>query len=229
VNALLVHLETHDFPAPRPLGIDDEGRQVVSWLPGETSWLDHARHWGSVARLRAAARLVRHLHDVLDQFVPPGGAVGRGGWDRDTGGQGPICHHDLAPWNVIVAPDRSLAVIDWEGAGPGDRLAEVAYAIHGFVPLRRDSECARLGWREPPDRASRIEAFFGAYGFSAGDRDALADALVVCGRGGVAFGEQMYREGREPFASWWAADMGAGDRADLAATEAAVCEWLTLR
>ena len=111
VNALLVHLEAHDFPAPRPLGIDDEGRQVVSWLPGETSWLDHARHWGSVARLRAAARLVRHLHDVLDQFVPPGGAVWRGGWDRDTGGQGPICHHDLAPWNVIVAPDRSLAVI----------------------------------------------------------------------------------------------------------------------
>lgn len=45
-----------------------------------------------------------------------------------------IAHHDLAPWNLIIN-DTQWAFIDWDVAAPGTRLWDLAYAIHGFVPL----------------------------------------------------------------------------------------------
>ena len=223
-QALLRHLEAHEFPAPRPLGIDESGREVLSWVPGVSTWDEHARYWSSAGSLIEAAKLVRRLHDVLDLFEPPDDAVWRGGWDRPD--DGPICHNDLAPYNFVVAANGSLSIIDWDGSGPGDRIAEVAGAIRGFALLRRDSLCEKLGYSPPPRREERIEVFFQAYGLSDASRPVLAEALIHHARGGVAFGEAMYAEGREPFASWWAADQGAGDKEDLVVTEEVVDEWL---
>jgi aminoglycoside phosphotransferase (APT) family kinase protein len=122
IDAFLRHLESVDFPAPRTRGRDDLGRQILTWAPGRTAWDEHARHGGDLERLRKAARLVRRLHDVLDTFQPPEDAIWPGGWGRAEGPRRkPICHMDLAPYNVVASPSGELAVIDWDGAGPGDR------------------------------------------------------------------------------------------------------------
>ena len=225
VQALLGHLGAHGFPCPRPLGLDQEGRQVLSWLPGRPGWLEHHRCWRSPDMLAKAARLARRLHDLLDAFPPPPGAVWRGGWGRPPDGTGPLCHHDLGPWNFVVDATGGLGVIDWDGAGPGDRMAELAYCVAGFAPLKRDSVCAELGWRTLPPRAERIELFCAAYGLTTTERPELADAIVASAKSGVEFGAAMHAEGKEPWASVWAADQGAADREDLAAAEAAVVEW----
>ena len=47
-----------------------------------------------------------------------------------------IAHQDLAPWNLVIG-DR-WAFIDWDTAAPGTRLWDLAYAVHGFVPLSAD-------------------------------------------------------------------------------------------
>lgn len=70
-----------------------------------------------------------------------------------------------------------------------------------------------------------LEVFVRSYGLADRDWPALADELVANAKDRMALGIQMHREGREPWASSWAADEGAGDREDLAVTEAVVHEW----
>jgi thiamine kinase-like enzyme len=84
------------------------------------------------AGLHRVGELIRKLHDAIEDFEPPSGAR----WQvviapdrRDL-----VCHHDLAPWNLVLGADRWV-FIDWDGAAPGSRLWDLAYAITGFVPL----------------------------------------------------------------------------------------------
>jgi hypothetical protein len=56
----------------------------------------------------------------------------------------------------MTTPDGELYVIDWGRRRPrGDRMAELAYAACGLVPMKRDHQCAELGWLRPPDRVAR--------------------------------------------------------------------------
>ncbi|HWS37279.1 MAG TPA: aminoglycoside phosphotransferase family protein, partial [Actinoplanes sp.] len=147
VHALLEHLWSVGFRgAPRPLGLDDKGREVLTFIPGEVPW---PVPMDSVAPV---GRLIRDLHDACASFTPPPGAH----WnqlipaDRDD----QIVHHDLAPWN-LVAGDR-LAFIDWDGAAPGSRLWDLAYAAHGFVPLSANPGLQRA------DAGRRLREFIDA-------------------------------------------------------------------
>src|SRR6267378_3317909 len=56
VHDVLVELERHDFQ-----GTDENGREVLSYLPGD---VPSELGWFSDATLTGAARLLRALHDV---------------------------------------------------------------------------------------------------------------------------------------------------------------------
>jgi hypothetical protein len=66
--ALLAHLERVGFEgAPRPLGIDDEGREVLSFVTGGRP--SHADD-----ELARVAQLTRALHDSTESFEMPSDA-----------------------------------------------------------------------------------------------------------------------------------------------------------
>jgi hypothetical protein len=46
-----------------------------------------------------------------------------------------ICHNDVAPYNTVFMDGRPRALIDFDTAGPGPRIWDVAYAAYTFVPL----------------------------------------------------------------------------------------------
>ena len=111
VHALLTHLHDVGYRhAPRSLGLDDDGRHVLEYVPGRVAHptapdnppLDPV----------AVGRMVRGLHDALDGWEPPAGAA----WacPIPTDGADLVVHNDIAPWNIVVAPDR-LVLIDWDG------------------------------------------------------------------------------------------------------------------
>lgn len=131
VHELLVHLAAVGFDgAPRSLGFDEQGRHVLEFVPGVVA---HPAPPGEdQLDLRRVGRLLRDLHDACAEHVPRPDAV----WgvvippDR----QDLVVHHDAAPWNLVLG-DRRWVLIDWDTAGPGSRLWDLAYAAHGFVPL----------------------------------------------------------------------------------------------
>ncbi len=177
VHALLRHLEDSGFEhSPRVFGLDDQGREILTYVPGRTAFLPWPEEVRSDESLASAARLIREYHSAVEGFVPPKDSV----WRLGSGRPGPgeiICHNDLAPWNTVYSQDGTTThLIDWDFARPGLPIEDVAYAAWTFTPLRDDAKCSECGWEQPPDRASRLRVFLDAYGLE--DRGGFVAAVI---------------------------------------------------
>lgn len=180
VHALLRYLEVQGFDgAPRVLGIDRGGREVLTYIEGEAGYFDHQHvvppNLWSDAVLVDAARLLHRLHDATENFRSPPDAIWqlvKGDHDRHE----VICHNDFAPYNCIFRNGRLQAIIDWDMAGPGPRIWDVAYAAYRFVPLVSDEHCLALGLRHPPERERRLRLFCDTYGLE--KRNDLLDVVA---------------------------------------------------
>ncbi len=181
VHALLRHLEAAGFDgAPRVLGFDERGREVLTYIEGRTG-RPSLRDCGSDGTLVEVARLVRCYHDAVATFQAPADAD----WQFQVGAPRAgeiICHNDLAPWNIVFAGGRPVALIDWDFAAPAPRLWDLAHALWSFTPLYAD-EGADEGFGPPEERARRMALFCDAYGLA--DRRGLLDTSGV-GTGGSA-------------------------------------------
>lgn len=217
VHSLLAYLHAAGFEgAPRPLGIDERGREVLSFIPGTVPWPDRFELLEPKQRLARSATLIREFHDAVTGFVPPADAR----WQVLIPAEGEaeiIAHHDLAPWNLVVGP--RWAFIDWDLAAPGTRLWDVAYAVHGFIPLSASS-----GWQRR-DAGNRIRVFADAYGLDERQRRELVPMLVRRSRAMYEFLARKARAGVQPWSEMW--DTGHGDawRADAAYIEAREAAW----
>lgn len=164
VHALLRHLELAGFDAaPRALGVDDQGREILTYIEGQPA----SRPWFPLLRsdegLGQFAQLIRGYHDAIRDFVPPPDAVWRIGKRPLLEGE-IVCHGDLGPWNSIWRDDSPVGLIDWDFAYPGPVWDDVAYAAWQIIPLRPDEACWAAGFTEIPDRRHRLQAFSEAYG-----------------------------------------------------------------
>lgn len=128
VHALLRHLEEVGFVgAPRVVGtgFDDRGRESLQFIRGEVV---HPRPWSEDA-LPYVGTLLRDLHRATESFSIPGDATWRPWHGRSLGGDSIVIGHcDTGPWNIIARDGLPIALIDWEAAGPVDRLYELAQA-----------------------------------------------------------------------------------------------------
>lgn len=71
VHALLAHLEAVGFAgAPRFLGIDGSGREVLSYIDGEVAGRPRPAWIADEARLASVGRLVRAYDDAAASFTP---------------------------------------------------------------------------------------------------------------------------------------------------------------
>jgi Ser/Thr protein kinase RdoA (MazF antagonist) len=197
VAALLAYLNAAGFAAaPRTLGLDERGRHVLEYIPGQ---LADARPPLDTGGLHRVGQLIRELHDTAAGFTPPPGAQ----WTvvippdrRDL-----ICHHDLAPWNLVCDGDRWV-FIDWDLAGPGSRLWDLAWAAAGFVPLAPGGDPAADG--------PRLRALADGYGLAAGPRADLPALLAARVRAMYDLLRRSAQTGEQPWAGLYAAGHGEG-------------------
>jgi hypothetical protein len=211
VHALLGHLEGVGFPySPRFLGIDAEGREVLTHLEGESGGAGWA-HAADEDGLAAMARLLREYHDAVAGYA---GA----GWAAHPGPPGPgeiVCHGDFGPWNLVWRGGRPVGILDWDYAWPGRAVHDVAYALEYAAPFRPDDEAVRLyGHPAPPDRRRRIEVFARAYGLASGA--GLADEVVAQQEMVLERVRALAAQGLQPQADWVAGGVTARLRARIA-------------
>lgn len=167
IRALLQHLERVGFPgAPRVAGAG------FTFVPG-TSPHPHAWPDSTVAEVGV---LLRALHDATADFAAPRGAVWKPSWLRDLGGEDLVYGHgDTAPWN-IVGP--AAALIDWEFAGPVDRLWELAHTVWLNAHLVDDDVADLQGLPDVATRVRHARAIVDGYGLAAGQRAELVERLA---------------------------------------------------
>jgi hypothetical protein len=185
VHALLTHLQSVGFEgAPRFLGIDRAGREVLSYVEGEVAGRPRPPWIADEGRLASVGRLVRAYDDAAASFIPPPGAL------PDTQSAGPpgappaplyppelIGHVDITPENVVFRDGRAYALIDFDLAKPATRVDETFNAMVWWAPLAdpRDVDPLLQGVDVP--RRARILA--DAYGLSAVERERVTEVAVM--------------------------------------------------
>ena len=177
VHALLHHLEAVGFTgSPRVVGdgFDAEGHEVLSYIEGD---FVHPHAWSDEA-ITALGALLRRFHDATATFVPPAGAVWQPWFTRSEGPGAIIGHGDLGPWNIVARAGLPVGIIDWEFAGPVDRLDELAQAAWLNAQLHDDDVAARNALPPPEARARQLGLFVDAYGMDGVERAQLVTRMI---------------------------------------------------
>lgn len=193
VHELMSTVAASGVDVPRPLGRDEHGRQVLEHVPGKTA-MEETLTPSELARVGA---LVRAIHDASEGFEPSSPTP----WEPLIPVARPdlVCHHDLAPWNLVVA--ERWVFIDWDGAGPSTRLWDLAYAAQTFT--LSDVEL------DPVEAAADLAALVDGY---AADDELRRQLPVTLGTRAAAMHDLLlasYRSGREPWGSMYADGHGA--------------------
>ncbi|GLY66997.1 phosphotransferase [Amycolatopsis taiwanensis] len=202
MRALLGQFERVGFElAPRYLGSSDDGtRDFVGFIPGEAAHYPLTRQQRSDETLVSAARAVRAMHDVTEDFLA---RLPVDGWRyREVGTPNRVdCigHHDLAPWNILFDGTRVTGIIDWDFAAPSNRAWDLSYLAHRFVPLSSPRLTKAFGWYAEPDRAARLRLLARTYGREITPAE-LLDLAVVRLSAIAANIEQRIRDSDPAFA-----------------------------
>jgi Ser/Thr protein kinase RdoA (MazF antagonist) len=182
----LAHLASVGFvDAPEVLGMDGQGREVLSFIEGEVGLLDPGTPLPSwfltTEACFAIGDWLRRFHTAQLGFIPDPSLPWRMYAGRALGQREVVVHHDAAPYNTIRRADGGLTVIDWDFCGPGDPIEDLAFAAWQWVPLWADKAAVAVGHGAAvslPESASRLAALAGGYDASADQRSRLLDACV---------------------------------------------------
>ena len=128
VRRLLTFLEQAGFGgAPRYLGNDAQGREILSFIDGHVPWQEAQQLSARTdASLAEAAILLRRYHDLTAGTTLAGPSE-------------VVCHNDLSPRNTVYRDNgdglRPIAFIDWDLAAPGKRIHDVAHVCWQYPGL----------------------------------------------------------------------------------------------
>ena len=185
VHALLAHLELAGFEgAPRFLGIDGSGREVLSYIDGEVAGRPRPPWIADETRLASVGRLVRAYDDAAASFASPPDALPDTLPD-DPPGIPPapayppelIGHVDITPENVVFRDGRAHALIDFDLAKPATRADEMLNAMLWWAPLSDPRDVDPL--LQHVDVPARARILADAYGLSGTDRERVTEVAVL--------------------------------------------------
>ena len=215
VHALLRHLENVGFTgAPRFLGFDNAGREVLTYIEGEVAGRPRPAWIAAEDRLLSVGQLLRAYDDAAATFAVPAGV------EPDPGPPPPpgippeppyppelIGHVDITPENVVFRDGQAVALIDFDLAKWATRADEVYNAMAWWAPLIDPADADPL--LRNVDVPRRCRLFADAYGLSETDRGRVIEVGLM--RASRTW--HLMKQRAELFGGGWQRmwDEGAGD------------------
>lgn len=171
---LLQHVEREGFDgAPRALGFDDQGREVLTFVEGvdgrgrELIPDDGGRFDLRLPDFVWRDEVLVHLGGLLRAYHDAAATFPWEGRDWCYEPREPvetICHNEVFPSNTIFRSGVPVAFIDWDTATPGPRAWELGWVAWRWVPFSRDEKCRAIGLPTGvDDKARRLRLLLDAY------------------------------------------------------------------
>jgi hypothetical protein len=177
IHRLLDHVRNRGVTwVPEPLGIDELGRERLSFRPGLVPSYPLPRWVWAEAILVDAARRLRQLHDATLDFQMEA-AIWRIPSHETIE---VICHNDFAPYNFVCNEGHIDGVIDFDVASPGPRIWDVAYLAYRLCPLASAANRDATIDGEPfpvVEQERRLRRLIAAYGAGFLPREVIQTAV----------------------------------------------------
>jgi hypothetical protein len=210
VASYLRHLEAVGFEgAPRYLGQDAQGRDVLTYLEGDVPG-DPVPSWAAGDDvLPAVARLVRRLHDASEGYAPAARPV-EGGRPQPllpSGEPRIVAQRDVTPQNTVFRNGVAWGLIDFDLSDWTTRSVDLANTAMHWVPLCDPVD--RSAVHREIDAGVRLRLMLDAYG-----RDAVgAEQLLHAAELRFAGSYDIMRWSAENLGGGWARmwDEGVGE------------------
>lgn len=211
VAEYLDHLAAIGFDgAPRHLGLDSQGRDVLTFVDGAVPG-DPVEGWARAdGLLPSVGRLVRRLHDASDGWrprtpvpIPAGRPVAALPDDEPH----LIAHRDVTPQNTVFRDGVAWGLIDFDLCDWTTRSVDLANTALHWIPLCDPVDRAPV--HRDVDPAARLRLMLDAYG-----RDAVdADQLLYAAELRFAGSYDIMRWAAQNFGGGWARmwDDGIGE------------------
>lgn len=175
VHGLLRHLEAAGFDgAPRLLGVDEQGREILTWMHGLTPRRPLPGYAVTDEALAGVATLLRRFHDAVRPYEPPPDAPWDAAASNLDGEPEIIGHCDVTPENVVFDEGVPVALIDFDLARPTTCLFDVVTTLRHWGPIA--DPCDRDGLLYGVDVGRRLRQFCDAYGLDRDNRRLLLPA-----------------------------------------------------
>jgi hypothetical protein len=197
-HALLAHLAAVGFDgAPRILAVSPY-TETLTYIAGQAAVPPLAGDMLTDAALVSVADLLRRYHLAVASFDPAGYE-----WPRSIPARfrtGLVSHNDVYPANVVFRDGRAVALIDFDLAGPGSAIWDLAAAARSWAPLADDQDVADC----LQGRAlERFQIFLDASRLSRADRRRVAEAIVANHDWTYAIVTEAAAAGHQGFADHW--------------------------
>lgn len=211
---LLSHLRGVGFEgAPKPLGFDDQEREVLEFIEGEVA-VPPVPAWAATRRaVSSVGRLLRAFREAAASFAPTGDAQ----WFHrppTAYAVGSVGHNDVCASNVVFRKGKAIALIDFDWAAPSDPIWDLATAAQHWGPIADPADF--VGGFRSGEPFGRVQALVEGYGASSEQRERLPVAISDFLRWAAANVEAQARAGHPGFKELWGADYRARHERTLA-------------
>lgn len=191
----LLNKEGADF-VPIPYGINQNGEEILSYVPGDVYNYPLPEKFSSDAMIISAAKLLYNFHSYSRKYILR--LTNNEHWMLPSLSPNEVmCHGDFAPYNVTIVNNLAYGIIDFDTLHPGPKMWDISYAIYRWVPFEKSSSSG--SYDNLNEQIRKAKLFFNTYGLEVEAKNSFVYVLIKRLESLIDFMKNEASNGNEDF------------------------------